>query len=696
MEHRHAIRGSAFIAVYLLIAIICDIVRSRSFFSRPGLNSLGALAASSAVVRTGLLVLEEIPKTRLFVDANLRQYFGGETTSGYWSRSLFLFLNPLFISGFRNVLRLQDLKSIGPEFASRLLHPDLKQKWQTREIPSERNLLATCFRAWKALFVAILVPRLFHSVFSFAQPFLLYRLIQVVTEERAIASTQEKVVLVLATLITFVGKTVAKTTTSHMKNRLVTHVRGGLISMMLDKGLSLPQQEASKSSVLTLMSTDMEGILAGLPDLHELLFTPFELGLGVYFLSRFVGKSCFVVIAPLAASTIATYFFGKWMRTRLMLWNGSIEHRVAKTSRILGQLTAIKTFGLGKTIEAYVQGLREVEIRASRRYRNMQSAANIPPLFADLVTPVVVVAAALFWRTFDGGLTAATVFPSLIIIVLVKGPLALLLVGYPGWTGMLGCFQRVQTFLLLDDRKDPRKTMRRPDTITTEDRVDSYASDVVVRVSGAKLAPLCTQIPVLRDVNFSIKAGSFNCVLGPSGSGKSLLLQSILGEVELMDGSICLDDEYAGYCGQVVWLRNASIKSNIVGPGVYDEGLFRRVIRCCLLEDDIRQLPGGVDYVVGTGGVKLSGGQRQRVVSNILLLSFVKTGVLKTHCGTWTLTSNEGACQNAVRTHVSCFIGQRFKFPRSPDCRIYFVPPLRRRWVFPRGRDHSCSHQLLA
>ncbi|KAJ4151482.1 hypothetical protein LMH87_012178 [Akanthomyces muscarius] len=541
MEHRHAMRGSAFIAIYLLVAIVFDIVKSRSFFSRPGLNPFG------------------------------------------------------------------------PEFASRLLYPDLKQKWQTKEIPSKRNLLTTCFRAWKVLFIAILVPRLCHSVFSFAQPFLLYRLIQVVTEERATTSTQEKVVLALATLITFVGKTVAKTTTSHMKNRLVTHVRGGLITMMLDKGLSLPQQEASKSSVLTLMSTDMEGIAAGLPDLHELFFTPFELGLGIYFLSRFVGKSCFVVIAPLAASTIATYFFGKWMRSRLMTWNEYIEHRVAQTSKILGQLTAIKMFGLGKTIESYLQGLREVEIRASKRYRNLQSAANIPPIFADLVTPVVVVAAALFWRTFDGGISAATVFPSLIIIVLVKGPLALLLVGYPGWTGMLGCFQRVQKFLLLEDRKDPRTITRRPDTTTAEETAVIHADDVVARLSGANLAPLCTQVPVLQDVNFSITAGSFNCVLGPSGSGKSLLLQSILGEVELMDGSICLDDEYAGYCGQMVWLRNASIKSNIVGPGAYDERLFKKVIRCCLLEDDIRQLPGGVDYVVGTGGVKLSGGQRQRV-----------------------------------------------------------------------------------
>lgn len=617
LEHRHAMRGSAFIAVYLLIAIFFDIIRSRSLFSRPGLSPLGALAASSAVVRTSLLVLEEVPKTRLFVDANLRQYFGGETTSGYWSRSLFLFLNPLFISGFRNVLKLEHLKSIGPEFASRLLHPDLKQKWQTKGTPSKRNLLGTCFRAWKALIIAILVPRLCYSIFSFAQPFLLYRLIQVVTEEKATTSTQEKIVLALATLITFVGKTVAKTTTSHLKNRLVTRVRGGLISMMLDKGLSLPQQEASKSSALTLMSTDMEGIATGLPDLHELFFTPLELGLGIYFLSRFVGKSCFVVIVPLAACTIATYFFGKWMRSRLMTWNESIEHRVAKTSKILGQLTAIKMFGLGKTIESHLQGLREVEIRASKRYRNMQSAANIPPIFADLVTPVVVVAAALFWRTFDGGFSAATVFPSLIIIVLVKGPLAFLLVGYPGWTGMLGCFQRVQKFLLLEDRKDPRTIMRRPSTNTAEETAAVGVDNVVVRLSGANLAPLYTQTPVLQDVNFSISTGSFNCVLGPTGSGKSLLLQSLLGEVELMDGSIRLDDEHAGYCGQMTWLRNASIKSNIVGLCSYDEGLFKRVIRCCLLEDDIRQLPGGVDYVVGTGGVRLSGGQRQRVVSTV-------------------------------------------------------------------------------
>ncbi|KAJ6789065.1 hypothetical protein PWT90_00367 [Aphanocladium album] len=613
VEHRHAMRGSAFVAVYLLVAIIFDIIRSRSFFYRPNLNALGALSVSSAVIRGALLVLEEIPKTKLFVDTSLQRYLGAEATSGYWSRSFFLFLNPMFIYGFRNVLKLQDLKNIGPEFASKLLHPELKQKWQTRKIPAKRNLLLTCFRAWKGLFFAILVPRLCHSVFSFAQPFLLYRIIQVVTEERSNASTQERIVLLFATIITFVGQAVSKTTTSHMKNRLVTRIRGGLVTLMLDKGLSLPQQEANKSSVLTLMSTDIEGIAAGLPDLHELLFTPFEVGLGVYFLSRFVGRSSFVVLIPLAASTVATYFFGKWMATRLTTWNEHIERRVAQTSKILGQLTAIKIFGLGKVIASHLQHIREVEIWASRKYRNMQSAANVPPIFADLVTPVVVIAAALFWRTLDGGLSAATVFPSLSIIVLVKGPLALLLVGYPTLTGMLGCFRRIQNFLLLEDRKDPRTLIRRGDVNATETVADDDAENVVVRFNGAKIAPLCTQIPILRDVNFFLTSGSFNCVLGPNGSGKSLLLQSILGEIQLMDGSICVDDEYAGFCGQMVWLRNTSIKSNIIGPRAYDERLFRRVLRCCLLEDDVRRLAGGVEYVVGTGGVKLSGGQRQRV-----------------------------------------------------------------------------------
>ncbi|KAJ3494640.1 hypothetical protein NLG97_g3948 [Lecanicillium saksenae] len=601
VEHRRAIRSSAFVAVYLLVSIFIDVIKTRSFFSRQGLHALGGLATASACLRGVLLGLEEIPKTHLLIDASLQKTLNRETVSGYWSRALFLYLNPLFLRGARAILKLPDLGTLSPEFASKRLYAPLKKKWQKKKNTPKHKLFKTCFSVWKGLFFVILVPRVCNSVMSFSQPFILYRVIALFGKGVSETSTRERVVLLLATIVSFVGQSLTKATTAHLKNRLVTRIRGALICLLLDKSLHLSQKEATKSSALTLMSTDIEGITEGLPAIQEFVITALEVGFGVFFLSRFVGRSCFTVLVPLVLSAGAMHYCGKWMAAALKTWNGTIESRVAKTSKIVGQLTAIKMFGLGATIEKHLQGLRETEIAASKKYRNVQALAQIPLLCADLMTPVVVIAAALFWRTFDGRLSAATVFPSLSIIVLVKGPLTMLITSIPSLRSMLACFDRLQDFLLLEERKDPRTFS------------DALGEATVVRFDKATLAPVGADKAVLKDVSFDIKSGSINGIVGSNGSGKSLLLQSALGETELLEGAITLEVKDVGYCGQNVWLRNASVKDNIIGPRPYNERLFNQVLKCSLLEEDIKRLPGGVEYVVGTGGAKLSGGQRQRL-----------------------------------------------------------------------------------
>ncbi|OAA71004.1 ABC transporter, transmembrane domain, type 1 [Akanthomyces lecanii RCEF 1005] len=612
VEHRHAIRGSALLGVYLFFGVIADIIKSRSFFLRPGLTPMGALAVASGVLRIILLGLQEVPKTQLLLDRQLQSTIGREATSGYWNRSFFVHLYPLLLSGFRGVLVLSDLSNLGPDFAAELLYTQLKQYWKQARKVSRNALFVSCICTWKILFAAIILPRLAQSGFSLAQPFILYRAITVVGDDNV--GNFERVLLLLGTILSFGGATMSKTTTSHLHNRLVTRIRGALVAQMFDKSLRVSQSETKKSAAITLMSADIEGIADGLPKLYELIMTLVDLGLGIFVLSLFVGRSCFVVLAPLAVSAIATYFLGNWIGAAFVSWNKSIETRVSKTSKVIDQLKAIKMFGLNPIVSDYLHNFRELEMASSNKFRGLEAVAVVSVLCAEYLTPVVVIAAALFWNTFGGKMSAATVFPSLSMIVLIKDPLSLLLDGYPVLKAMFGCFRRIQEFLNLEERKDPR-ILRESPSPTAESQLLGYESPPlpIVEFSRAKIAPIGTQIPILNDIDFVLMPGSMTGVVGANGSGKSLLLQGILGEAELMDGNIYIGETDIALCGQTVWLRNGSLRDNIIGPLPYDEVLFRKVLRCCLLDQDIEQLPGGADYVVGSGGSRLSGGQRQRV-----------------------------------------------------------------------------------
>lgn len=103
---------------------------------------------------------------------------------------------------------------------------------------------------------------------------------------------------------------------------------------------------------------------------------------------------------------------------------------------------------------------------------------------------------------------------------------------------------------------------------------------------------------------------------GAVGCGKSSLLRGLLGEIPVSSGTIRIESlgSSIAYCDQTAWLRNISVRDNIVGQEHFDERWYASVCHACALNADISQFPLGDKSLVGSGGITLSGGQRQRVV----------------------------------------------------------------------------------
>lgn len=120
---------------------------------------------------------------------------------------------------------------------------------------------------------------------------------------------------------------------------------------------------------------------------------------------------------------------------------------------------------------------------------------------------------------------------------------------------------------------------------------------------------------VLRSLNLDIQARRVTVILGPTASGKSTLLQSIIGETVALEGHTEGNFSAAAYCSQVTWLTNGTVRDNIIGASPLDESWYASVLHACALDDDIARMPQGDHTMVGSNGANLSGGQRQRVVS---------------------------------------------------------------------------------
>ncbi|KAJ7123626.1 multidrug resistance-associated ABC transporter [Mycena epipterygia] len=116
----------------------------------------------------------------------------------------------------------------------------------------------------------------------------------------------------------------------------------------------------------------------------------------------------------------------------------------------------------------------------------------------------------------------------------------------------------------------------------------------------------------LQNLKFSVPKGAFVAIVGRVGSGKSSILQALIGEMRRTSGTVEFGGSIA-YVPQSAWIRNATLRQNITFGQEEDEDKFRQIIRACSLVHDLEVLPHGEKTEIGERGINLSGGQKARV-----------------------------------------------------------------------------------
>ncbi|KAK0669314.1 P-loop containing nucleoside triphosphate hydrolase protein [Cercophora samala] len=137
---------------------------------------------------------------------------------------------------------------------------------------------------------------------------------------------------------------------------------------------------------------------------------------------------------------------------------------------------------------------------------------------------------------------------------------------------------------------------------------------------------------ILRDVSVNFPKGELSVISGKTGTGKSLMLAAILGEVDVLEGTLYVPrapplavrhdhkanksnwiiPEAIAYVAQIPWIENASIKDNIIFGLPFDEDRYKKTVEVCALEKDLEMLSDGENTEIGANGINLSGGQKWR------------------------------------------------------------------------------------
>ncbi|KAH7320049.1 P-loop containing nucleoside triphosphate hydrolase protein [Stachybotrys elegans] len=296
----------------------------------------------------------------------------------------------------------------------------------------------------------------------------------------------------------------------------------------------------------------------------------------------------------------------------------SRDDKLAVVNEALLGMRQIKFSALEKQWERRILDMREKEIAMIKR-----SFVGDTLLFTCWVfSPILIAAASLAtYAVTQGGLSPSIAFVS------------------------IGIFKSLEITLgalpeLVSSGADTFVSIKRIDEYLKGPEMKKITSDgPEVSFEAASVAwPVDKETPdedrfILSNLNLSFPKGQLSVISGKTGTGKSLLLSAILGEVDLLKGAIRVPPSVSpvdrrdaeahpgnwilpgsvAYVSQTPWLESTSLRNNILFGLPFIEERYYKVLDACALEKDIQILPDGDRTELGANGVNLSGGQKWRV-----------------------------------------------------------------------------------
>ncbi len=279
------------------------------------------------------------------------------------------------------------------------------------------------------------------------------------------------------------------------------------------------------------------------------------------------------------------------------------DQRVTLMTQVLNAIRVVKYFAWEKSVEKDVMQIRDRELLSRKRLARSEVLSGM----AYMAVSTIVLFVALATHAYRGEkLDAALIFTCVSLFSLLEGPFGELSHLLSRLTnGFVGA-GRIINFLNQEILREGQTSERREKPISLELR------NVNAHYSSEGPA-------ALKNISFKVNSGESVAIVGGVGSGKSSLLLTILGELELSSGSMTFGDEQStlrpqfAYLPQEAYIVNASLIENILFGETFNGARVKKALHTACLEKDLKNWSSGLRTEIGEKGVNLSGGQKQRV-----------------------------------------------------------------------------------
>ncbi|KAJ5633754.1 P-loop containing nucleoside triphosphate hydrolase protein [Penicillium herquei] len=400
-------------------------------------------------------------------------------------------------------------------------------------------------------------------------------------------------------------------------------VRAQLIMAIFSKALRCKDIKLAgdKPEATNLISSDTVSFSKFTAVNYILPFSFVRFFLSILFLLRLLGWKSTAVAVLVTVATVPIH--KRVINQERVTKKGLVAARDKKTkttSEALHALRQIKFSALEAQWEERIEVCRQEEMKHIRR---AFVATNIRSVW-KVASPFIVATAAVFTYVYtENQMSSSVIFPMIELLPHLQGTLGFVPVVFQDYFAARANAKRMEMFLRAPELQ--RNVDASPtSSVSFQDASFAWPSD------EAKKPDDSSRRFILQDVNLEFPVGELSVIHGETGSGKSLLLAAIIGEIDIFSGSIAApsSNQPVAFVSQTPWLQNATVRDNILFGSEFDEVRYQKVLQACALEPDLAALPKGDQTHIGLRGVKLSGGQRARVSFGRALYSQAQLMVL--------------------------------------------------------------------
>ena len=252
-------------------------------------------------------------------------------------------------------------------------------------------------------------------------------------------------------------------------------------------------------------------------------------------------------------------------------------------------------------LSAMAGEIRDARVHAVRLLANFESALEAIPALTNIA--LVVVGAI---RVESGAITVGQLSASVFMFTLLVLPLRFFGYALSELPRSYAGYRRVREIADAPLDRDPETT------------IGAAPAGEAVAMSHVSFTFPDEDEPTLVDTDIGIPAGSITAFVGATGSGKTTLVELLSGLVAPSGGEVRLahstrDRRARAIVFQEAFLFEGSVRDNVTMFDEIDDAEIWEALRLAAADTFVRDLPSGLDTLVGERGVTLSGGQRQRV-----------------------------------------------------------------------------------